>query len=276
VVSSLMKSFISSGKNIGKKTGVGYKIYSGAAAVLILFLIWNMMARRLPAIVLPSPLETFQALYSLFLSGELIAEILITLRRTFIGFGLAILMGLILAVMLKSGKRWRFFFRPLITIVQVTPPVVWLIMAVIWFGIADDLTPIFLIFIVTFPLVFLNIFSGLEDIKEELLEMARVYRFNKKQILFSIYLPSLIPHLVSAISIGLSFAWKSSVFAEFIGSNSGIGFALSMAHSNLNTEVFFAWAMVLIILMLVFEYLILQPLYSSVTVWRKNEDDNES
>src|SRR5690554_7697455 len=114
-----MKNFISSGKNIGKKAGTGYKFCCGAAAVLLLFLIWNLMASRLPAIVLPSPLETFQALYSLFLSGALIAQILVTLRRSFIRFGLAIFIGLVLAVLLICCTWWLFFFCILITVRQV-------------------------------------------------------------------------------------------------------------------------------------------------------------
>jgi len=250
-----------------------YKISTGTTGILVVLLFWQLMAARLNSLILPSPLETLKALWLLALSGELGSNILITLERTLVGYGLAIIWGIILAVVIKTREKWQYFLRPLITIIQTTPPVIWLVLAVIWFGIADNLTPVFLIFIVTFPVIFVNIFSGLGDINDELLEMARVYRFTKKQVLFDIYFPSLIPHLVSAVSIGLSFAWKSSVFAEFIGSNSGIGFALSMAHSNLETEELFAWAVVLIILMLVFEYLVLQPLYRSVTGWRSNNDN---
>ncbi len=251
-----------------------YKVSRGTTGVLVVLLFWQLMSKRFNPLVLPSPLETIEALFTIALSGELGSNILITLKRTLVGYGLAIIAGFIMAVLLKSRQKWQYFFRPLITIIQTIPPVIWLVLAVIWFGIADNLTPVFLIFIVTFPVIFINVFSGLDDLNDELLEMAKIYRFNSRQVLLNIYLPSLIPHLVSAVSIGLAFAWKSSIFAEFIGSNNGIGFALSMAHSNLETEELFAWAFVLIILMLIFEYLVLQPLNRSVTGWRNHNGNS--
>ena len=141
----------------------------------------------------------------------------------------------------------------------------------IWFGIAEDLTPVFLIFIVTLPVIFLNIYTGLAGIDLSLIEMATVYQASKKQIVFNIYLPSLVNQLVSAVSIGLAIAWKAAIFAEFLGSSAGIGFTLSMANSNLQTEELFAWTLVLIGLMLVFEYLVIQPLQKYATRWRQND-----
>jgi NitT/TauT family transport system permease protein len=148
--------------------------------------------------------------------------------------------------------------------------VIWVVLAVIWFGIADDLTPIFLIFIVTFPVVFLTIFSGLESVDLRLVEMASFYRCSQAEIVRSIYVPTLVPHFISAVSLGLSFAWKSTIFAEFIGSSSGIGFAISLANANLETEKLFAWAIVLILIMLVFEYGILAFVNQRVTRWKQH------
>jgi NitT/TauT family transport system permease protein len=98
-----------------------------------------------------------------------------------------------------------------------------------------------------------------------------VYRCSRRKIMLDVYLPALVPHVVSAVSLGLSFAWKSTIFAEFIGSSSGIGFVISMANANLETEKLFAWAIVLILLMLVFEYGILTPLNKRVTRWKRHD-----
>lgn len=241
------------------------------AGILVVLISWAFLSKNIHPLILPSPIETFDAIKELWGSGELLSNTIITFKRTLIGYFLAMSIGLSFAVMLKKSRFWKLFFRPLITIIQTTPPVIWLALAVIWFGIADNLTPIFLIFIVTFPIVFINIYSGLDNIKMELVEMAVLYRSSKTKVFFNIYLPFLIPHLVSAMSIGLAFAWKSTIFAEFIGSSSGIGFALSMANSNLQTDKLFAWAIVLIILMLIFEYGILQPVKSYVTRWDSHE-----
>ncbi len=69
------------------------------------------------------------------------------------------------------------------------------------------------------------------------------------------------------MSVGFSFAWKAAIFAEFMGSTSGVGFLLSTANSNLETEKVFAWVLVLIAVMLVCEYGLLLPLKHRAERW---------
>lgn len=257
-----MKSFII------KKTK---EILLGTTGFLVVFLIWFYYSGRINPLILPTPSETWFAFIDIYQKGDLFSNLFITIRRTLIGYGLALILGFILALLLNRSKILNNIFKPLITVIQTTPPVIWLALAVIWFGIADNLTPIFLIFIVTLPIIIINIFEGLHDIDNNLIEMAKVYKASSKEILFDIFIPSLTPYIFSALSIGFAFAWKSTIFAEFIGSNSGVGFALSMANSNLNTDKLFAWAIVLIILMLIVEYIIIKPLQKRITRWKQNE-----
>ncbi len=238
--------------------------------LLVVLLFWSLMARSFNPLILPSPGETWAALKEISISGALFSNLIITIRRTLIGYGSAILLGSLLAILFHYSKILRWFFRPLITVIQTIPPVIWLALAVIWFGIADDLTPVFLIFMVTMPVIFVNFFSGLDDIDYNLIEMARVYKCSRYQVIFNIFLPALIPQLIAAINIGLAFAWKSTVFAEYLGSSKGIGFALSMANSNLETDRLFAWAIVLVALMFTFDYLILKKVQRYVTRWNRN------
>ncbi len=246
-------------------------IFQSTTGFLVVFLVWLILARKTSSFILPGPGEVLQALNRLFYSGELAGNLIVTIKRTITGYGLALLAGFIIALLMNINRTVKRVFRPLITVIQTTPPVVWIVLAVIWFGVAEDFTPVFMIFVVTFPVVFINVFVGLQDINQELIEMARVYSWGKRQIIRHIYLPSLVPHLVSGVSIGFSFAWKSTVFAEFIGSSSGIGYALSVANNNLETSVLFAWALVLIILMLIVEYLLIKPLQSKATGWKNYE-----
>lgn len=247
------------------------KIAISTTAMLLVLIFWHIISKGYNPLILPSPLETGQALLKIIYSGKFVINTFITVKRTLIGYGLAIFAGFVCALILYKSKFLQYLIRPVITIIQTTPPVAWLVLAIIWFGVADNLTPIFLIFIVTFPVIFINVFNGLDNISKELLEMAQVYNFSWLQIIFNIYLHSLVPHLVSAVSIGLAFAWKSTVFAEFLGSSSGIGFELSVANNNLETAEFFAWTIVLVLLMFIFEYGIIYPLKKLVLRW-KNYD----
>jgi len=238
--------------------------------LFFIFLIWERSAAGLNSLILPSIGESYQALKEIALSGILLESFIITLRRTLIAYGLAVILGIIIALLLYRFKILQRTFRPLITVIQATPPVVWVSLAVVWFGVADDLTPIFLIFIVSLPVIFVNIFQGLEDMNVELVEMARAYSTPRYRILKEIYLPSLLPALVSALSIAFAFAWKSSVFAEFIASSSGIGYQLSRANSMMATDRLFAWTIVLILFMLFVEYYLLEKLKKHVSRWKND------
>ncbi|HKL13913.1 MAG TPA: ABC transporter permease [Halanaerobiales bacterium] len=244
------------------------EILLSTTGFLVVLLIWIYYSRQMNPLILPSPIQTCKAFMDIYQSGDLFSNLYITIRRTFIGYGAALIIGFLIALILNKSNTLYIITRPIITVIQTTPPVIWLALAVIWFGIADNLTPIFLIFVVTLPIIFVNIFEGLQDIDENLIEMAEVYQADRKEIFFDIYVPSLIPYIFSALSIGMAFAWKSTIFAEFLGSNSGVGFALSMANSNLNTDKLFAWGIVLILLMLFFEYLIIKPIQKKVTRWK--------
>ena len=80
-------------------------------------------------------------------------------------------------------------------------------------------------------------------------------------------LPALAPSIIASIRVGLAFAWKSTVLAEFLGSSSGVGFMLSVSNSLLDTAQVFAWAIVLVAVMLAIEYLGIAPIRNRVNRW---------
>lgn len=257
--------------SISKMNPVLRKLLISTTGVLVVLIFWGLLSLRYHPLILPSPYETWQALCGLWTSGALWTNLIITLRRTIMGYALGFMLGCLLALLLQTSKVLSELLRPIITMVQVIPPIIWVVLAVIWFGIADDLTPVFLILIVTFPVAFINVFNGLESIDQHLVEMAKLYRCPNRKMITKIYLPALSPHLVSAASLGISLAWKSTIFAEYIGSSKGIGYALSRANSYLETDKLFAWTLVLIVFMLIGEYGILQPLKKRITRWNLHD-----
>lgn len=235
-----------------------------------LLFFWQQAAAELNSLLLPSIGESLEALKEIAASGLLLESFLITLKRTLIAYILSVFTGVFLALILNRFNFLKRTFRPFITIIQATPPVVWVSLAIVWFGVAADLTPIFLIFIVSTPIIFVNIFQALEEMNKDLIEMAEAYSTPPLRILKEIYLPSLLPALVSALSIAFAFAWKSSVFAEFIASSSGIGYQLSRANSLMATDKLFAWTFILVLFMLFVEYYLLEKLKKSVSRWKND------
>jgi len=237
---------------------------TGFLGVVVL---WSIFSRIFNSFVLPSPLEVVESFVDIIVTGQLLRNFLITFKRTLVGFTFAFLGGMGVSFLMKKSSIFRKIFQPLVTFIQTTPPVVWLVLAIIWFGIAQDLTPMFVIFIVVFPIVLINLLEGLDSFDVELVQMAKVFNTGEGRVFLHVLLPGLSPYIVSSVRVGLAFAWKSTVLAEFLSSSSGVGYMLSTANSLLDTSGVFAWSLVLVLTMLGLECLIINPVRRKVNLW---------
>jgi NitT/TauT family transport system permease protein len=234
------------------------------AAVLV---VWELAARRYGAYVLPSPGSVVAGLAAIAESGELWTHTAASLYRIAVGFGgalgLAVLMGLAAFV---SGAA-RTVVRDVVTVLNSTSVFVWIVVSLIWFGLTD-LAPIFTTFMITLPVVAANVVEGVESVDRRLLEMGQVYRLSGWQQFRSIVIPSTVPHLVAGMKVGFGLALKVSVVAEIFGVTSGIGYIMNYSREILATRMVFAWAIVMIAIMLVTDKLVFESMTRRLERWR--------
>jgi NitT/TauT family transport system permease protein len=224
----------------------------GAAFILslaALLWLWHTAAARLSPLVLPSPAATWQRLQALLDSGAVWMHLVISFRRTVAGFAAAYALALVLAVCQHRWRWVRHLLQPWLTAVQMVPTIVWLILSVLWFGIAREATPVFVVFVVCLPVVFVQLREGLTAIPAELRDLAALEPMGVLAYTRHVYWPALQPFLLAAATLGFSFAWRAVVISEFVASNSGLGYQLSRAYHNLVSEEVFAWTVVLVALM---------------------------
>jgi len=239
----------------------------GSFGFIIILIAWSVISRNLNSLVLPSPKEVIFAFYTIVREGKLLTNLLITFKRTLLGFLLAFFGGIAFALLMKKSLLLRKIFQPLVVTVQVTPPVVWLILAVVWFGMARELTPVFIISVVVFPIMLVNFLEGLDCFDGKLIQMAKVFNTRKNRVFLHIIIPGLAPYIISSTRIGFAFAWKADIFAEFLASSSGAGYMLSTANTLLDTASVFAWAFVLILVVLGVDFLLINPLKRRASLW---------
>ena len=125
-------------------------------------------------------------------------DILITLKRLFVGVLGAIIIGGILGLVIGFNLKIRNLFKPIFHIIQATPPISWLALAMIWFGL-DGEASIFIVFIASVPIFIISIVEGFENIDSKLIEMGNMFKFSKNQMLFEVILPSLKSYIKSGI-----------------------------------------------------------------------------
>jgi len=230
-----------------------------AAEFLLLLYVWNRAAAHLLPMVLPSPALTWQRLCELVSEGAVAEQLGLTLRRAFSGFVGAYLAALACGILAHRFRWLRYALTPWLDAMQVVPTVVWLILAVLWFGVAEEMTPMFVVFVVCFPVVLVQVREALVAIPAELRDLAALEPLGLWGYTVHVVWPSVLPALLGAATLGFSFAWRSVIFAEFVASNSGMGYQLSRAYHNLATEDVFAWTIVLVVLMWLWQTLVVSP-----------------
>lgn len=216
------------------------KTIIGSLSIILVVFIWWGISKQVSPIILPSPMETLEAVKKLADQGKLYSELAITFERVVIGFFIALVFGTLLGCLIGSYQILFLFFKPLIIIMQTTPPISWIILAIIWFQYAGAV-PIFVVAVATFPIFVLNAVQGIRQIPSSLVEMSKIFKVGYLQMVRDVYAPALWPFVSSAISICIGISWKTIVMAELLSSNSGAGAALSWARLQLETAEVLAW-----------------------------------
>jgi len=203
-------------------------------------------------ILVPAPLEVFSLLGELILVKSFWSSIFFTIFRVFAGIFLAVVLGTVLGI--SSGLN-RFLYEliaPLVVAVKSTPIMSFIIVALVWFGSGN--VPIFICFLIAFPIIWTNIWEGINNVDIKLLEMAKVFQVSRFKILTSIYLPQIKPYFISGFLTIIGLGWKATVTAEVISHPvHAIGSGLYNARVSINTVALFAWTLAIIGISLLIE-----------------------
>ncbi|MFT0847256.1 ABC transporter permease subunit [Actinomycetaceae bacterium L2_0104] len=230
-------------------------IGAGLAAVLG---IWWAASLTQPGYVLPSPEATFDALIDLVGTGDLWSMLGLTLSRAAIGLMAATVIGLVWGWASARIPQLDWFSQSLIQILLTAPPIVIVVVAMVWFGPTVQVV-ILLIVCVTLPLLYTSTRDGVSRVGPELLEMAQVFRFGRWGTLRHVTIPAVLPTVVSAFTVACGQSVRLAVMGELLAISTGIGAQVRQAQINIDTPQIFALAAVLVVLTLILETLVLSP-----------------
>ncbi|MFA7292811.1 MAG: ABC transporter permease subunit [Rhodocyclaceae bacterium] len=253
--------------------GIPAYLWSGWGAIASLFLLfaaWEGASAVYGGLILPDPGTVFATLAGLIDSGAAWPELAVTARRAATGLLLAIAAGSTLGMLAGISMTASMMSRPLVTVLLGTPPIAWLVLAMLWFG-ASDGTPIFTVFIACLPVIFVGALQGTRTLDGHLREMATVFRLPARMKLFDLYLPHVVSYLFPAWITALGTSWKVVVMAELLSSADGVGAALAVSRSHLDTASTLAWIAAVVGTLLAVEYLLLEPIKRELEGWRQQE-----
>lgn len=229
---------------------------------------WEIMARSLASPLVPGVGKIAQACEDIVMTGEAFTQIGITLWRIALGFILAFVLALAIGIASARFDPVRVFFEPAILLGLTVPGLVWALLCVIWFGVSLA-TPVISIALGITPALVLSVIQGIRAVDPDIIEMAHVYRLSRKTRLRRIWLPSLVPTLLSGGRVAFSLAWKVIVLVEIFGLSDGVGYQINSQFSMQNVEGVIAWTLVFWLGMLVLEYAVFQVLDRRLTRWER-------
>lgn len=242
-----------------------------ALSLLLFFFIWEMISIFINSFIFPGPFEVAYTLIFLFGTGEIIPHIGASLKRTLVGFILGLSLGSIIGFSLGINKTLEKMVTPIIEILRPIPPIAWIPLAILWFGIGDY-PAFFIIFIASFFPIFTNVFFGAKSIPLILKRVGENYQLNWVQKFEHITFPFTFPYLLAGSKTSIGFSWMVVVAAEMISANQGLGYFIQINRVMLRPEKVIA----IMLLIGVIGYILHKTIIvveKKYVLWRNAEND---
>jgi ABC-type nitrate/sulfonate/bicarbonate transport system permease component len=147
------------------------------------------------------------------------------------GFIAGSVLGVTIGLVMGWSRTAEAVFAPLYRIIRPIPPIAWIPISIIWFGLGES-AKIFLIFLASFANVTLNAWSGAANVDRQLLGAAKMLGANNRQLFFTIVLPSAVPQIFAGLQVAMSSSWSTVLAAEMVRSSEGLGWMIVAGMNN--------------------------------------------
>jgi ABC-type nitrate/sulfonate/bicarbonate transport system permease component len=234
------------------------------AASLINAHVWRMFS----PILLPPPHEVLEAAIKLTLSGELPRDIAASLGRVVFGFLIAAVLGVGLGTLIGRSRTIERLLEPALELMRPIPPLAFLPVFVLWFGIGESSKVAFITYAAFFP-IFTTTNEGIKFVDILLIRAAQTLGASEGQIFRLVVLPGAMPSIITGLRVGFAQCLFVIVAAEFIAADSGLGFLINDSRSFFLMSNMLVGAIVIGLLGLVFNSL-LRRLEARLLRWRED------
>jgi ABC-type nitrate/sulfonate/bicarbonate transport system permease component len=211
----------------------------GAIAVIAFLAVWQFVTSTgiIERIFLASPTAIAEVAYEqFFVTGDIYPNILVSLKEAVLGFGHAIIFGVLLGLAMGRFDRVRRVLEPFVMALYSTPSVALLPLFVLWLGIGLW-SKVLIVFLGGVFAILVNTMAGVRSVNPRLIETARAFTASQTEIFLYIILPASTPYIVAGIRLAIGRILISVFVAELYASNEGIGFVITQAGATYNTAL---------------------------------------
>jgi len=203
---------------------------------LSLFGAWEALAlsNKLNSFLLPAPSAV---LISLVASVDriLLEDVPLSLQRVLVGFCLTAATAIPLGIVLGRSSHLRYFVLPIFQAIRPIPPIAWIPLSILWFGLGNGAS-YFITMLASFFPVLINSYLAARGVEAAHINAARSLGAKPSQISLDVVLPAIAPQIFSGLRIGLGVAWMSLIAAEIAASNGGLGYRMQISQEMLEID----------------------------------------
>ncbi|MER9950900.1 ABC transporter permease subunit [Mesorhizobium sp. M0047] len=243
-----------------KRNGISARAVS-AVTILVVLAVWALSARLqlVSPVFLPSPVAVWNRFIVVardgFVDATLLQHVVASLGRVFAALVAAIVVGVPVGLAIGISAIGRGIFDPLLEFLRPIPPLAYLPLVIIWFGIGEP-SKILVIAIAMLAPVALSTASGVRGVSQERINAARSLGATRGQVVRHVILPSALPAILTGLRIALGAGWSTLVAAELVAATRGLGFMIQSAAQFLVTDVVVMGILVIAAIAFVLEFTI--------------------
>lgn len=160
-----------------------------------------------------------------FFSGELIIDSIGSMYRVLVGFFLGAALALPVGLAMGASQRVYAWFNPLFQLLRPIPPIAYIPLSILWFGLGNP-PAVFLIALGAFFPVLVNTIAGVRQVDGIYIRAARNLGVNRRTMFVRVMLPAAVPYILSGVRIGIGTAFIVVIVSEMIAVNNGLGFRI--------------------------------------------------
>jgi L-asparagine transporter-like permease/ABC-type proline/glycine betaine transport system permease subunit len=209
-----------------------------SAACMTIVLLWSGLETMgyINPITLPAPATIAATTVSMLKDGSLQQQLLISIIRVLEGYFLACGLGIALGIVIGLSKKMNKMLDLIIQILRPIPPIGWIPLAILWFGIGET-SKVFIIFLGGFFVILINVIDGIRQVDYKLIEVAKVLEIPRFRMIATLIIPAALPNIFTGMRVALAACWACVVAAELVASSSGIGYMIMNARQFSMSDV---------------------------------------
>ncbi len=211
----------------------------GAVSVILFLVLWQFVtsAGLIAPIFLASPSAIAEVAYEqFFVSGDIYPHIAVSLTEAFLGFVLAIIVGILFGLAMGRFDGVRHVVEPFVMALYSTPSVALLPLFILWLGIGLW-SKVLIVFLGGVFAILVNTMAGVRGTNPRLIETARAFTASETEVFLYIILPAAVPFIAAGIRLAIGRVLISVFVAELYASNQGVGFLITQAGTTYNTPL---------------------------------------